>query len=122
MIPPSSSPKPRRTSSASVVFDSATPAIHVAPAAAANTTRSSGVARLATVSPRAPSGSADGRSRFRHLGGSGAVAPPELSREPAEQPEHEERVQRMERPAPATAPGERCLEEDQERQRDRDPP
>src|SRR6266550_259350 len=116
MIPPSSSPKPRRTSSASVVFDSATPAIHVTPAAAAKTTTSSGVARLPIGSARAPRGSGDGRS---HLGG--ACAPPKLSREPAQRAEDEERVQRVERSGPAAAPGKRRLQEDQERQRDRDP-
>jgi len=73
------------------------------------------------ISPRGPSGSGDGRSRFRHLARTCPVPPPELSREPAEQPEDEERVQRMERAAPAAAPGKGRLQEDQERQRDRDP-
>src|SRR5438128_624728 len=44
-MPPSSSPRPSRKSSASVAFERLTPASHVAPAPATNTTTSHGVAR-----------------------------------------------------------------------------
>src|SRR5438445_4476391 len=53
-MPPSSWPRPRRASSASVVFESATPAAHIAAAPAAKTRMSSGVARLATWSHSRP--------------------------------------------------------------------
>src|SRR5579862_1759309 len=46
--PPSSSPSPRRASSASVVFESQMPATHVATAPARNTSTNPGVPRLAT--------------------------------------------------------------------------